>query len=188
MHYSQEIKLTFVRDLIEWGFSSETNSGVLNDNNVISGVFGSKCLLPPWAFSQKPVVQAVNQLDGYKKILLRFVVGLHVTHEEAMVLCVWLWTTFCHEYLREHRLNLASIPKAKRLLDFALINYKLSLAKQPLLVNKAIMKSLEISPSKFSRDWEPRFNVMKNIIAGIEHRALFEVLAVIDGRKGKKQA
>ena len=188
MAVSQEQLLDYLRNQIEWAFCSETKRGVLCNNDVVSGVFQSMCLLPPWGFSQKPIVEAVNKLEEHKKILIRFVVGLHVTHEEGMVLYLFFWSMFYHDHLMYHRINLAGIPKAQRLLEFTLINYKLSIAKRPLLVRKEIMKQLEISPSSFSRDWRPRLDVMENIIAKVEHSALFEVLAAIDGNKRKSHA
>ena len=99
-----------------------------------------------------------------------------------------MWLAFYKEYLVFHRLNAASVPKAQRLLEFALINYKLSVAQQPLIENKKIMHAISVNDSKtFRRDWKPRLIVMDAVIRQMEHTALNKVATTLD-KKRKKHA
>ena len=183
---SQERLFFYLRDRIEWAFSCDNKSSVLDGENIISAAFGSKCLVAPWAFSQTPVVQAVNKLDDHEKSLVKFVIGLQVTEEEMTNLLVPLWFAFYKEYLVFHRLNSATVPKAQRLLEFALMNYKLSIAQQPLVDNKKIKEAIGIKDNKsFGRDWAPRLIVMNTVIAEMEHVALNKVANYIDKKRRK---
>lgn len=176
----------YLRERIEWAFCTEVHSNVLDSNNVVSGGFGSKCLLPAWAFSQAPVVQAVNKLNKHEKTLVKFVVGLPVEHDEMVYLMVPVWAAFYQGYHAFKRMNATSLPKAQNLLEFALINYKLSVARQPLVKNKDMMLAIGVSDSKtFSRDWNPRLGVMHSVIQKMERDALELVLKSIDEKRKK---
>lgn len=177
----------YLRERIEWAFSTETHSNVLDgDNSSGSGGFGSKCLLPAWALSQTPIVQAVNKLSTHEKTLVKFVVGLDVSSDEILHLTVHLWAAFYQGYHVFKRLNSKSLPKAQNLLEFALINYKLSVARQPLVKSKDMMLAIGVSDSKtFSRDWKPRLVVMNSIIERMEGVALEQVLSTMDEKRKK---
>jgi len=179
----QEPFFVYLREKIDWAFSCDTKTNVLDAGNIVSSAFGSRCLVAPWAFSQTPIVQAVNQLDDHEKTLVKFVVGLSVTHEEIVQMMVPLWAAFYQEYLVFHRLNSSSVPKAQRLLEFALMNYQLSVADRPLVISKKIMEAIDVSESKYSRDWKPRLRVMSTVIAKIEHAALKKVARCINNKR-----
>lgn len=183
---SQERLFIYLRERIDWAFSCSAKSSALDGNNIVSGVFGSKCLVPPWAFSQTPIVQAVNKLDDHEKTLVKFVVGLPVNQKDIVNMMVPLWFNFSKQYQVFHRLNSSTVPKAQRLLEFALMNYKLSEAQQLLVNNITIMKALDIKTSKvFSRDWTPRLRIMNDVIAEMEHVALKKVINCIDNQRRK---
>lgn len=112
-------------------------------------------------------------------------VGLSVTEKELVNMMVPLWFAFYQQYQVFHRLNSSSVPKAQRLLEFALMNYKLSEAQQPLVNNTIIMQTIGLSESKFSRDWKPRMLIMKKVIAKTEHVALNKVINCIDKQRRK---
>lgn len=183
---SQEPLFVYLRASIDWAFSCDTKANVLDSGNIISSAFGSKCLVPPWAFSQTPFVHAVNKLDDHEKTLVKFVVGLQVTQEEIVHMMVPLWFAFYKQYQVYHRLNSETVPKAQRLLEFALMNYQLSIARLPLVNNKEIMKAIGIKdPKTFSRDWKPRLLIMSTVIAEMEHTALHKVANCIDNKRQK---
>lgn len=183
---SQERLFVYLRDRIEWAFSCDNKSSVLDGENIISAAFGSRCLVAPWAFSQTPIVQAVNKLDDNEKALVKFVIGLQVTEREMSNLLVPLWFAFYREYMVFHRLNSSSVPKAQRLLEFALMNYKLSVAQQPLVNSTDIKEAISIKDNKsFNRDWKPRLNVMNAVIAEMEHVALNKMANCIDNKRRK---
>lgn len=185
---SQERLFNFLRTQIDWAFSCDNKSCALEKNNVVSGIFGSKCLVPPWAFSQSRYVHAFNKLEPHEKTLVKLVVGLNVTSEDIVNLTVPLWFAFYKEYLVFHRLNSSSVPKAQHLLEFALINYKLSVAQQPLVATKTMMKAIGVKKATtFSRDWNPRLIVMNAVIRKMEHSALNKVASILN-KKRKKYA
>ena len=181
---SDERLYDYARERIEWAFTSDSNSNVLDSDNVVFSGFGSRCLLAPWAFAQIPVVQAVNRLNPHEQTLVKFIVGLSVNHEDMVKLTLSVWASFYQAYIVFHRMNSATIPKAQNLIEFALINYKLSKARLPLVKSKDIMVAIGIKDSKtFSRDWKPRLNVMNSVIAEMEHSALDQVLSSIDEKR-----
>ncbi|MGK0269473.1 MAG: hypothetical protein ACI88H_000104 [Cocleimonas sp.] len=183
---SQERLFIYLRERIEWAFSCDNKSNALDGGNIIAASFGSKCLVPPWAFSQTPFVHAVNKLDDNEKALVKFVIGLQVTEREMSNLLVPLWFNFFQQYQVYHRLNSATVPKAQRLLEFALMNYKLSIAQQPSVSSKEIKQAISITDNKsFNRDWKPRLNVMHTVIAEMEHVALHKVVNCIDNERTK---
>lgn len=183
---SSERLYDYARERIEWAFSTDKNSSVLEGNNVVSSSSGSRCLLAPWAFSQTPIVHAVNKLTPDGKALVKFVAGVSVEHDDMLNLTLSVWASFYQAYLVFHRMNSASIPKAQNLIEFALINYQLSQARLPLLKSKDIMQAIGVHDSKtFSRDWKPRLNVMHSVIAEMEHSALEQVLNNIDNKRKK---
>jgi 4-hydroxyphenylpyruvate dioxygenase-like putative hemolysin len=176
----------YMRERIEWAFTNDTNSNVLESNNVVSSNSGSRCLLAPWAFSQTPIVQAVNKLNTNEKTLVKFIAGLDVEHGDMVNLTLSVWTNFYQAYLVFHRMNSITIPKAQNLIEFALINYKLSAVRLPLVKSKYIMQAIGVHDSKtFSRDWKPRLNVMNSVISEMEHSALEQVLSSIDEKRKK---
>lgn len=182
---SQERLFIYLRERIEWAFNADGKSSALDGNNTVSSGFGSRCLVAPWVFSQTPFVQAVNKLDDHEKTLVKFVVGLTVEEKEVVNMMVPIWFAFYQKYLAFHRLNSSSFPKAQRLLEFALMNYKLSIAQKAPINNQQIMSAIGVSESKYSRDWKPRMLVMNSVIAEIEHVALNKVINCIDNQRRK---
>lgn len=186
---SREQLFEYLRERIEWAFTCDSKAGCFDEGSISGSTFGSKCLLAPWAFEQKPIVVAVNKLAPHERTLIRFVTGLNVCEADVSYLLVPIWAAFYSQYLAFHRLNSTSFTKAQRLIEYALVNYKLATAKQPILSNKFIMNAIDINDAKtFRRDWEPRLVIMKTVIASIERNALSLVLADIDSKRRKKHA
>lgn len=184
MKAHREQVFQYLRNQIAWAFDCSQQVNHLHDvsdRGVAS--FGSKCLLAPWAFSQKPIVLGVNRLTSFDKTLLFFATSLPVSKQEITAFTVSLWFDFYHKYHVGRRLNSKSIPKAQRLLEYALIDYKNCLDGKPVTKDKVIMDSISVSDAKnFRRDWVPRLAIMKALIAQKERDALSQVLAFIDDR------
>ena len=179
----------FMREQIAWAFDSDTKAGCLHEGSGGFAGFGSKCLLPPWAFTQKPFVVAVNKLSKNDKALLFFTTSLAISKTEMTNLMLALWFEFYKTYHVSRRMNGKTLPKAQRLLEWAFINYKNELDGKPQTKQKDIMEAIEVNDLKtFKRDWLPRLAIMKQLIASKEEAALSQVLSQMDDRRKQHYA
>lgn len=186
--YTREHLYHYLRTRIEDAFTcNSTTKGMLEES--YGGGFGSKCPLPPWAFEQTPVVKAVNALSVAERTLLHFVVGITLKQEDISALLTKVYYVFYQQYHVYQRLNATSVPKAQSLVEYALINYRLSLCGAPVLAKKEIMKGIKVTDLKtYKRDWAPRLLIMNTVIGTMEREALEKVIKSIDEYKDKKSA
>ncbi len=191
MKASQDQLYQYMRERIAWAFDCDAKTGSLySASEVNTGYFGSKCLLPPWAFSQTPVVVAVNALSPINKTLVFFSASLPVSKADLADLMVPLWFEFYKAYHVNRRLNGKTLPRAQRLLEWALIQYKTEIdGNQHPTKDKQIMQAIGVNDAKtYRRDWTPRLSIMKSIIAEKERAALSEVLSYVDQRREQQYA
>lgn len=188
MRHSDQQIIEYLRDHIGWAFSSEGRTGSLYEQTSSTGSFGAKCPLPPWAFKQTPTVQAVKKLPLAQQTLVKFVAGVSLTQDDIGALLVDIYYRFYRLQLQQRRLNATSIPKAQRLVEYALINYKNLVARQPQCSKQEIMRAISINdPKSYRTDWQPRMTIMQAVIAEQETQALQLVLLAIDEHKRNKK-